>query len=213
MSAIKEIQTEFEELMQDKKCQYFKEELDEIQDVELKVFASKMISQLPNYFFLVPASSTGKYHPMYALGEGGLLRHTKAAVRVALELLRLNMYKPIFHLKDYIIVALILHDGWKHGQPDENGNPSQYTVSNHSEVCANWIRSYGSTLIDAGKANYIADLVLTHMGQWNMDYKTGRYFAPEPSTIEACFVHMCDYLASRKCLEMNFTIPFEGYNK
>ena len=42
---------------------------------------------LPEYFFEVPASSTGKYHPEYALGDGGLLRHSKAAMRIGYELL------------------------------------------------------------------------------------------------------------------------------
>ena len=32
-------------------------------------------------------SALNKYHPEYALGNGGLLRHTKAAVRIGYELL------------------------------------------------------------------------------------------------------------------------------
>ena len=39
-----------------------------------------MIELLPDYFFNVPASSTGKYHPEFSLGDGGLVRHTKFAV-------------------------------------------------------------------------------------------------------------------------------------
>ena len=50
-----------------------------------------LIELLPNYFFEVPASSTGKYHPEFALGDGGLIRHTKVAVRIAYELLNNNI--------------------------------------------------------------------------------------------------------------------------
>lgn len=29
-----------------------------------------MVNLLPDYFFNVPASSTGKYHPSFSLGDG-----------------------------------------------------------------------------------------------------------------------------------------------
>ena len=51
------------------------QELNYIKDANIKLFASKVVEILPSYFFTIAASSTGKYHPQYALGEGGLLRH------------------------------------------------------------------------------------------------------------------------------------------
>ena len=45
---------------------------------------------LPDYFFSVSASSTGKYHPSFSLGNGGLLRHTKVVVKIAYELLAID---------------------------------------------------------------------------------------------------------------------------
>lgn len=105
-----------------------------------------------------------------------------------------------------------MHDGWKHGHYNEDGTFSQWTKSDHSKICADWLSSDCIGLASNEVLNYIASLVLTHMGQWNMDYKTGGCFAPKPATQEQCFVHLCDYLASRKCLEMNFDIPFEGWN-
>lgn len=44
-------------------------------------FVQTMLPAVPPYFYTVPASSTGKYHPRYTLGSGGLLRHTKAAIK------------------------------------------------------------------------------------------------------------------------------------
>lgn len=194
------------------KCEAFKEEIDLIQNQQLRTLAQRLIMKLPDYFFEVPASSTGKYHPSYSLGLGGLLRHTKAAVRIAAELLRLEMYSSLKPAQDYIIIALMLHDGWKHGKYNNDGTFSQYTKSNHPTICAEWLTSDCIGLIDESILNYIASLVVTHMGQWNMDYQTGACFAPKPATQEQCFVHLCDYLASRKCLEMNFDIKFEGWN-
>lgn len=49
-----------------------------------------LVNLLPDYFFEVAASSTGKYHPSFSLGEGGLVRHTKVAVKIAHELLENN---------------------------------------------------------------------------------------------------------------------------
>lgn len=200
------------ELSPNWKCDMFSTEIELISSPELKTFAQRMINQLPDYFFKVPASSTGKYHPAYTIGDGGLLRHTKAAVRIAAELFRLHMYSVLLPLKDHIIIALILHDGWKHGAVNEDGTISQYTLCEHAEYCANWILQAGRTLIDEASLQLIAKMVLTHMGQWNSNPRTGYIFAPEPYTMDECFVHLCDYLASRKCLEMNFNVPFEGWN-
>ena len=65
---------------------YFKDELDMITQKNVKKFTAKTLLKLPDYFFTAAASSTGKYHPKYVLGEQGLLRHTKAAVKIAAEL-------------------------------------------------------------------------------------------------------------------------------
>ena len=87
------------------KEEYFKEELNYIVDQDIKESLITMINIIPDYFFTIPASSTGKYHPSYATGDGGLLRHTKAAVRMARELF--GIYKFPSRTKDLIIMALI----------------------------------------------------------------------------------------------------------
>lgn len=94
------------------KAEVFADELSFIQDGEKREIIKSLIRQVPDYFFEIPASSTGKYHPKYALGEGGLVRHTKAAVRIANELLRLEMFKGLSKIKDEIIGALLLHDSF-----------------------------------------------------------------------------------------------------
>ena len=71
------------------------EEIELIKDEELKKFAKYCMDKVPEYFFHVAASSTGKYHPAYTLGEGGLVRHVKAAVKIADCLLSLEQNKNL----------------------------------------------------------------------------------------------------------------------
>ena len=72
------------------KIEIFEKEINLIKNEQIKNFIRDFLKQVPDYFFKTAASSTGKYHPSYALGEGGLVRHTKAAVRIAYELFRIN---------------------------------------------------------------------------------------------------------------------------
>ena len=57
------------------RLEMFLEELEYIKDKSYKKALLNIINMLPEYFFHEAASSSGKYHPDYALGEGGLLRH------------------------------------------------------------------------------------------------------------------------------------------
>lgn len=185
----------------EERVQSFQSEIECIKDEAVKDTVISMLEELvPDYFWTVAASSTGKYHPSYALGEGGLYRHTLAAVRIAIGMFPLTSYSDFE--KDLIVAALIFHDSFKH---DVNG--SKYTCANHPVIAANQIERYCREHLDeqsAFIATRIANLVLTHMGQWNTDWKTKKEIMPKPTTSMERFVHMCDYLASRKYLEFNF---------
>ena len=93
------------EVSDKKKTSFFEKELEYINNERYKKSAMTLIELLPDYFFSVPASSTGKYHPSFSLGDGGLLRHTKAAVRMANELF--GIYKFPDRIKDLIILFTI----------------------------------------------------------------------------------------------------------
>ena len=184
------------------KTEAFKEELALIKRTDYRTFAEAAIETLPDYFFKVPASSTGKYHPSYALGDGGLLRHTKAAVRIAIELFRLESLKYTDDEKDLIIISLILHDGYKSGVEEE-----RYTRADHPLICKEQIlnnESLTHASMDSESLILVVDNIASHMGQWVTDYKTKKEILPKPKTKMQHFVHLCDYLASRKCLEFNF---------
>lgn len=185
-------------------------EIELIQDVNLRDFAHFCETEIPEYFYHIPASSSGKYHPAYALGDAGLLRHTKAAVKIAEDLLSLEQYKNSDYLNhDVIIFSLIFHDCVKQGF-EESG--SGHTEFLHPNYASNFIKDcyekYKSThdakFYLATQVVQIRDCIESHMGQWNTSKYEKEVKLQKPMTIQQEFVHMCDYLASRKYIEINF---------
>ena len=85
----------------------FKIELDYIKNLRIRNACLEMIKLLPDYFFEIPASSTGKYHPVYASSEHGLVKHTKVAVRFAYELFNIENINSKYTSveKDLIIMS------------------------------------------------------------------------------------------------------------
>jgi len=57
-----------------------------ITDEEVRDFVHKTLYSMPSAWWLQPASKSGKYHPGFALGEGGLHRHLAACGLIFLEL-------------------------------------------------------------------------------------------------------------------------------
>lgn len=179
----------------------FRKELSYMLNSKYVENGKKLINILPDYFFEVPASSTGKYHPSFALGEGGLVRHTKAAVRIAYELLNNECIGNVFNNdeKDLMILAIILHDGCKSGL-----TKTQYTVVNHPLIVSKLIRDNKDKLtLTDGELEFLCSCIETHMGEWNKDFK-GNTVLQLPTNKYQKFVHMCDALSSKKFLDVKF---------
>jgi len=189
------------------KLKVFEKEFLFIKDENIRSFAQESVKLLPDYFFEMPASTTGKYHPSYALGEGGLVRHTRSAIRILVELSRNKIFKFTQEEFDLGICALLIHDGWKKGLA-----LTSYSVANHPEFAKNILEESFEDVafITQEQFKLITDLIWTHMGQWNLDYISKKEILPIPSTPLQEFVHLCDYLASRKCLEMNFDVSLSS---
>ena len=172
---------------------------------DIKKSVAILIEMLPDYFFHEAASSTGKYHPKYALGDGGLLRHTKAACYIAHELLNDPAIgeKYTSREKDLMIVGLIMHDGLKRGLQEE-----RYTRFDHPLLAANFVyENREKAGISEDEALFLKEVISSHMGPWTKDYD-GNEVLPYPKNKYQNFVHMCDYLASRKGL----LVPFDSNN-
>ncbi len=179
----------------------FKEELDYIQNDIIRSDAKYLLSKLPEYFFHVPAASTGKYHPKYAQGEGGLVRHTKAAIRFAKEILNNSIFSSYFtkDCQDVLILALLLHDGFKKGKVEE-----KYVRFDHPLIAASFVEEEKDHLkMDAELISILIDCIKTHMGPFTKDY-FGHEVLEKPTTKYQLFVHLCDDLSSKKCFSLNF---------
>lgn len=183
------------------KEEMFLDELEYIKDEKLQDSLLKIIESLPEYWFHVAASSTGKYHPKYSLGEGGLLRHSKSAMRIGYELLSDQCIgeKYTDREKDLMLIALLVHDGLKLGEKEE-----RYTRFDHPILMANYIiKNQLQYNLEEDDAIFIADVIKTHMGPWTKDYN-GNEILERPKTKYQNFVHMCDFLAAKKFLQVSF---------
>jgi len=179
----------------------FNQELNMIKDERIKQNLSIILELLPDYFYNIPASTTGKYHPSFALGHQGLIRHTKVATRIAYDLFQLEMFKNAFNSReqDLLIFSLIIHDGLKCGLSKE-----QYTTADHPIQIRNFLDSNKEKLsLTDVELEYIKTAVEAHMGEWNKDYQ-GNEILPKPTKKHQKFVHMCDYLSSKKYLDVKF---------
>lgn len=184
------------------KIKVFEMEISYIKDIDLIDSFKKMIELLPDYFFEEAASTTGKYHPKFSLGTGGLVRHAKVAVRIGYELLENPSIgsKYTNREKDLMLIALTLHDGLKCGLPKE-----KYTRTDHPLLICNYLKEHKDEIkLKEEDLEFICSVISTHMGPWNTDYYTKEEVLPVPKDKYQNFVHMCDYLASRKFLSVEF---------
>lgn len=183
------------------KIAVFEKELDFINNPRYKESAKTLINLLPDYFFEVPASSTGKYHPSFSLGDGGLVRHTKVAVRIAYEMFNDESITGAYskNEKDLMLIALMMHDGLKSGL-----EKSQYTKFEHPLLVCDYIKeNKDKTEFNDKEIQFICHVISSHMGPWTTN-NYSNVVLPKPESKFQRFVHMCDYLASRKFLDVKF---------
>lgn len=175
------------------KSKYFEREINLIQDEDYRMFVKYYLDNyVPDYFWEIGASSSGKYHPQFSQGEGGLVRHTKAVVMFAEELLRMSsyMYMSDEH-KDYVIMACIVHDTCKYGSEDfDKEEYKDHAVNASVNVNGAWFDYFGENA-----SEFFLSAIRCHMGQWSE--RENRPF----TNIDRC-VHMADYMASRSFIDI-----------
>ena len=172
-------------------------------DQKIMELVNEYFDKIPDYFYEVPASSTGKYHPSFDHGTGGLLRHTQMTCEIIKEFQRMDEYKHINFFD--IMVACILHDTFKNGYVDNHRTVSshasiaadefyntyiyhKYTQEDLEDTLGNVTYNYAGEL-DRRVMN-ICGMIRTHMGSWG---------AIKPTTDSEKLVHLADYVVSRTC--------------
>ena len=172
---------------------------------DIKAFAWMLAEDLPEYIWHVGASSTGKYHPAYSLGDGGLMRHMIATLTFLNHIISLEQYKLGEREKDLLRVAALFHDGLKSGT-QEDYELSKYTKHDHPMLMGRHIMSYeGKCALPKHELSLIANCIASHMGEWTTS-RMSDVVLPKPVTLYQQIVHLADYLASRKDLEVHFSL-------
>jgi hypothetical protein len=154
-------------------------------DMELIGAVSSKLRSVPDAFWTAPASSSGKYHPIFAQGEGGLVRHTLAVIHIARDL------AAAYGIKDdkgmaIITVAAAFHDTYKGGV---ESTPEWKTVTDHPDLAAQqWL----DTLESHWLQDNIYDAIINHMSMWG----SSAVALSMMTDYQAC-VSTADYIASR----------------
>lgn len=173
---------------------FFETEINRIVSEDLRMFVKFFLENyVPAYFWEIGASSSGKYHPKFSQGYGGLVRHTKAACLFLEDLLRMSSYAYMGEEKhDLCRVALILHDTAKYGLGAEmDKSEYKYHAIKASEQVAFAWHEYFYT-----EAPYLlTQAIRSHMGQWSE--KEDRPFTQVDRA-----VHMADYMSSRSYIDI-----------
>ena len=113
--------------------------------------------------------------------------------------------------KDLMVLALILHDGLKHGEPKE-----EYVRFDHPLLAAEFIKeNKNNTTFKDSEIEFLSSVISSHMGPFNTNKYSDKVL-PKPQNKYQKFVHMCDLLASKKFLDIKFEnneiVDQGGYN-
>lgn len=187
----------------EEKIALFQKEIDYLNGEDFKEFVKNAITLLPNYFFEVPASSSGKFHSALESGFGGLVYHTKAVAKVANYLVNLQQYKSKLNdiERDCVITAGLLHDCIKHNWENKTG----FSVHEHPVLAGEFVKTderLQGILSDEIRI-IIGDAISSHSGEWTTN-KRSKTVLPSPQNLVQELVHLSDYISSRSDIHILF---------
>lgn len=191
-------------MMMQERIDFVQPILNTFENNDIKEFAIVLLEDLPDYIWHVGASSTGKYHPEYSLGEMGLMRHQVAVVRFLNFFLELEQYGPKLTSRERDLIRLsgLIHDGRKSGSQNDY-EKSKYTKFDHPLQMAEVVRSFDGKYLSHEEIELVANTISKHMGEWNTDKKSSTVL-PKPNDKFSRMLHVADYLASRKSISLDF---------
>ena len=102
-------------------------------------------------------------------------------------------------------VAGMMHDSRKSGS-NEDFQKNKYTKFNHPLLAGDVIRNLKGHELPDNEVEMIATTIESHMGEWNTDKRSSTVL-PLPTNEFQKILHLVDYLASRKDIE----VLFNGY--
>lgn len=158
---------------------------------EIREFTKDVLDHAPEKFWVMPASSTGKYHRPEEVQPGGLALHTIKCVEICRHLI--TMYGNLTVEEQSILVAgAILHDIYKNGIEAE----SEHTRPEHALLVRKMLAGEGQIDPAPSWLNKLLLAIEAHMGRWSAD-AVGQPIQP-PDTMLGKMLHIADYFSSRK---------------
>ncbi len=155
-------------------------ETDLINNIGIKTFTKEALEGAPPYFWIIPSSTSGRFHPIDTVGKGGLIEHTKRVFYVARHIGSALCLSSIEI--DILSSAALLHDTLKQGWPDEGR-----IIDEHPFL----VRGYYKHLSSLTNAfNDIMDVIEEHAGVFSNP-------AVYPSHRISMALYLADYLSSR----------------
>ena len=177
----------------------------EIKNEELFIWVEKCLLVVPEYFWTLPASTSGKYHLEDNM-EGGLVRHTRKSLVSAKEL------RYVFNFDDsemdVIYSAIILHDTFRCGVDGQEKKKDGKLCSDrlHPLYPRNGLRKIDPSETIKKEVNLIFKIIEGHMGIWSPIFRLyPMSLKREPidrSDMMIIFVHICDMVASRESIKV-----------
>ncbi|MHA1288445.1 MAG: hypothetical protein ACTSPB_13660 [Candidatus Thorarchaeota archaeon] len=138
-----------------------------------EIYTAILQNDIPDYFWVNPSSSSGKYHPSDERGKYGLVLHTCRVTKITHELC---IAAEIGSGRNDLIVAAIFHDSFKYGVQG-----GYHTQKDHCIVPGEQLRIN----------DRITELIRTHDGHWVLPDEWAN--ADEHQKL----LHYADYIASR----------------
>lgn len=157
-------------------------EIELIKDENIREWTKRAFALVPEEFWKIPSSLSGKYHPADEIAEGGKVLHTKRAFVALLQLINSDAQLTGTE-KSRMLAAILLHDT---GYSEKIGvlHPIMPRV-----MCAN---AWGVRSADYKIGKEIFNLIEAHMGKWSQRP------CPAPSSRMEIMVHQADYIVCLK---------------
>ena len=173
----------------------FENEISQIQSVDLQDFLRFYFEEkVGAWFWKSGASASGKFHPTFTHGEGGLVRHTKAVFMFCQELLRMSTYAYMKEeYQDFALCACLLHDTCKYGNKEEEDSSC---YAEHGKIAAENVANAWQEFFNKPAPEFLTMAIKAHMGQWTQNRDD------RPFTNIDRLVHLADYIASRSFLDI-----------
>lgn len=182
----------------------FDEVLDSFENEDIRKFMEeKCIPTIPDWFWVAPAASSGRFHPRTSLGEGGLARHTVSLCRFLNYMLEVELIRNQFtsRERDLLRVAGLMHDTRKSGS-QEDYEQNKMTKFDHPLLAARVVADLDG--LPREEILLVAKTIAAHMGQFNTSNKAPGITLPKPANKYELIVHLADYISSRKDVDMRF---------